>query len=95
MIGHRRSIGRQDVLHRTVGPHRAAVEQQCLGTQRCDGVQLMADVEDGPPLGRGIAHLLYRAPLEVGVTHAEHFVDDEDLGLQVGGDGERQAHVHA
>jgi hypothetical protein len=95
MIGHRRSIGGQDVLHRTVGAHRAAVEQQRLGTQRRDGVQLVADVEDGPPLGRGIAHLLHRASLEVGVTHAEHLVDDEDLGLQVGGDGERQAHVHA
>lgn len=74
-----------------VSAHRATVQQQCFGTQGRDGVQLVADVQDGPPLGRGVAHLLHRAPLEVGVAHAEHLVDDEDFGFEVGSDGERQS----
>ena len=33
--------------------------------------------------------------LEFGVTDGQHLVDEQDLGLEVGGDREREAHVHA
>ncbi len=33
--------------------------------------------------------------LEAGVADGERFVDDEDVGLHVGGDGEGEAHDHA
>ena len=33
--------------------------------------------------------------LELGVADREHLVDEQDLGLEVRGDRERQAHVHA
>jgi hypothetical protein len=33
--------------------------------------------------------------LEVGIAHRQHLVDQQDVGLQKGGDGETQAHLHA
>jgi hypothetical protein len=32
--------------------------------------------------------------LELGVAHGQDLVDHQDVGLQVGGDGERQTQVH-
>ena len=55
----------------------------------------MRDEENGPP---GVAELLHApeaAPLELGVADGEHLVDEQDLGLEVRGDGEREPDVHA
>ena len=44
------------------------------------------------------AELLHAAeapPLELGVADREHLVDEQDLRLEMGGDRERQPHVHA
>ena len=42
-----------------------------------------------------VAHLAEAPALELGVTDREHLVDDEDLGLEVRGDREREPHRHA
>ena len=42
-----------------------------------------------------LLHPAEAAPLELGVADGEHLVDEQDLGLEVRGDREREAHVHA
>ena len=51
--------------------------------------------DDRPPFARDLAHLAERLALEGGVADREHLVDEQDLGLEVGGHGEGQAHRHA
>jgi hypothetical protein len=44
------------------------------------------------------AHFVHFAQaflLEFRVAHRQHFVDDEDVGFEVRGDGEREPHIHA
>ena len=55
----------------------------------------MRDVEE-----RGaVPHDLFDPPeallLEVGVADRQHLVDQQDVGLQEGGNGETQPHLHA
>ena len=46
------------------------------------------------PLLRHVLHLAQALLLELGVADRQHFVHDQDLRVQVRGDGERQADVH-
>ena len=41
-----------------------------------------------------LVHLPQRLALEGGVADGEHLVDEQDLRLEVGGDGEGQPHRH-
>lgn len=57
---------------------------------------VVADEEDGAAfLVGGFVHAVEALALEVGVADGEDFVHDEDVGVEVGGDGESQADVHA
>ena len=47
------------------------------------------------PLSLDLAHLAEAAPLELDVADGEDLVDQEHVGLQVGGDGEAEPQVHA
>ena len=42
-----------------------------------------------------LAHLAEALALERRVADREHLVDEQDLRLEVGGDGEGEPHVHA
>ena len=42
-----------------------------------------------------LGHAAQAAALELGVAHGEHLVDQQDVGVEVRGDGERQPQVHA
>ena len=55
----------------------------------------MAHKQHRATLARHIAHLAQALLLELGVAHRQHLVHQQDLRFQVGGDGERQPHVHA
>ena len=47
------------------------------------------------PAGFGhVPHFPQALFLEGGIAHRQHFVDQQDLRLQVGGDGKGQAHLH-
>ena len=46
------------------------------------------------PCSRDLAHLPQRLALEGGVADREHLVDEQDLRLEVGGDGEGEPHRH-
>ena len=47
------------------------------------------------PASRDLVHLAQRLALEGGVADREHLVDEQDLRLEVGGDGEGEPHRHA
>ena len=47
------------------------------------------------PCLRDVAHFPEALLLERGVADGEHFVDEQDLGLEMRGDRERQPQVHA
>ena len=56
---------------------------------------LVRHEDDRPP---GLAQVLHppeAPPLELGVADREHLVDEQDLRLEVRGDREGKAHVHA
>jgi len=55
----------------------------------------VADEQDGASLTRNVAHLADALLLECLITHGKHFIDEQDLRLQVRGDGEREAEIHA
>ena len=72
------------------------VEDDAPGAKVADGAHVVGDEEDGAALGVGnVLHLADGFLLEFGVTDGEDFVDDEDLGVKVCGDGKAEANGHA
>ena len=72
-----------------------AVEEEGPLAELLHGVHVVADEEDRAPAAAHLAHLPQAPLLELRVADREHLVHHQDLGLQVGGHGEGQAHVHA
>ena len=66
-----------------------------MGAEPLDRLEVVADEEDRAALRAHVVHLAEALLLERGVADREHLVDEEDLGLEVRGDGEREAQVHA
>ena len=60
-------------------------------TSAADGHEVVAHEQDRKALRSDISDLLEAASLELLVTDGEHFVDDQDLRLEMRGDGERRA----
>ncbi len=83
------SLGRPDP------PDPALVEPHRRRAQAGHGVHVVADEQHGAAAALDLVHLAEAATLELDVAHGEHLVDEQDLGLHVGGDGEAEAQVHA
>ena len=47
------------------------------------------------PSPRDLVHLAQALLLELGVADRQHLVDDQDFRLEMRGDGEGEAHIHA
>src|SRR5581483_594641 len=56
---------------------------------------VMADKEHGAATAGDGAYFAEAFLLECSIADGEHFVDDEDFGFKVRGDGKGEAHVHA
>ncbi len=74
---------------------RASVKKHASLGERTHRRQVVAHEEDRAARRRDVAHLAEALLLELRVADGEHLVDEQDLGLEVGGDGEREPHVHA
>ena len=72
-----------------------AVEQDRPVAEPRDRLHVVRDEEHRPAGGAEVLHPPEAAPLELGVAHGQHLVDEQDLGLEVRGDREREPHVHA
>src|SRR5712692_4156000 len=58
-------------------------------------IELMADKNDRSAGAGHVAHFAEAFLLEVDVADGEDFIDEEDFRLEMGGDGESEADVHA
>ncbi len=54
----------------------------------------MADENDRATRTTDLFHLAHAAPLELRVADGQHLVDEQDVGLDVSSDGERESEVH-
>src|SRR6187431_2854573 len=57
-------------------------------------LNVMRDQHDGLTAAADLLDALDALFLKLGVAHGKDFVDEQDLRLDVGGDRERQPHVH-
>jgi hypothetical protein len=55
----------------------------------------MTDKKDCATTGRNVLHLIEALLLKCVVTDCKHFVNDQNLRLQMGGDCKSQANIHA
>ena len=62
---------------------------------RCTAESWWRDEHDRAPAARDVVHLAEALALELGVADGEHLVDEQDVGVEVRGDREGEAHVHA
>ena len=76
-------------------PNSSGLQPHGRRAQPHHGVHVVADEEDGPATRLDLAHLPEALALELDVADGQHLVDEQDLGLHVGGDGEAEAQVHA
>ena len=63
--------------------------------QAGDRTHVVAHEDDGPPLLRDVPHLAQAFLLKRRVPHGQDLVHQDDLRLEMGGDGEGQAQIHA
>ncbi|HEY6776296.1 MAG TPA: hypothetical protein VI122_07275, partial [Thermoleophilaceae bacterium] len=73
----------------------AAVDPNDAITKSSDRAEVMTDEENGSALVGEFGHPCDATALELGVADGEDFVDDDDVGFEVGGDGEGEPQVHA
>ena len=84
-----------DVSCRTIRENAATIEEHHSTAHGCHSRKVVTDEDYGAPAVRYILHLAEALALEGKIAYGKHFIHNEDLGLQVRGDGEREPHVHA
>ena len=85
---------RNDLIARPSSPHWPAVEQDRAVAEPRDRCMLWETKSTVRPELPNVLHATEAPPLELGVADGEHLVDEQDLGLEVRGDRERESHVH-
>src|SRR5437660_11696241 len=75
--------------------YAAVVNPQDALAEAANLVELMGDEDNGAAGAGDVAHSAEAFFLKVDVADGEDFVDEEDFRLEMGGDGESQADVHA
>src|SRR5579885_2869087 len=73
----------------------AAGEDDAARAEGVDGSHAVRDEDDGAAGAGDIAHFAEAFFLEVDVADGEDFIDEEDFGFEVSGDGESETDVHA
>ena len=84
-----------DVERRAVAHHACRDRARACGGRSRDVVERVRAEEDRLPLLLELADLVDALLLKVAVADRQRLVDDEDVGIDVDGDRERQPHVHA
>jgi hypothetical protein len=62
-----------------VGGTSPRLEPDRPTAQAFDRRHVVAHEQDRSPARRGLAHLAHATPLELGVAHGQHLVDDQDV----------------
>ena len=71
------------------------LEQEGPRAEAADAARLWLTKMTVRPSLRDVLHLAEALVLELGVADREHLVDEQDLRLEVRGDGEYEAHLHS
>ena len=82
------------LARRPVEGDRALPQQDRPVAQPLDGLRVVRDEEDRPAAALELGDLAEALALELLVADREHLVEQQDVGLDVRGDGEAEAHVH-
>ena len=80
---------------RPVADNETRTEMDRARTKRLNGSHVMADKQHGSSCAGDFGHFAKAFFLKLGVADRQDFVDNENLGLEMGGDGEGEAHIHA
>ena len=75
--------------------HGAVVDDDRAGAELEDRRQVVRDEHQRDAARDQLAHPLDALVLERGVADAQHLVDEQDVGIEVGGDREAEPRVHA
>ena len=86
---------RDDLLARAVADDATTLEQDRAVAQLGDRLQVVGHEDHRAAGVAEVLHPAEAARLELGVADGQHLVDEQDLGLEVRRDGEREPHVHA
>ncbi len=73
----------------------AGVEHADAPADRLNGRPGVRDEQDRPPRGEKALQRRHALPLELFVADGENFVEQEDVGIEIGGNREAEPHVHA
>ncbi len=73
---------------------RPAVDLDRAVAQLRDCGELVRDEDHRAPGAAELLHAAEATALELGVADGEHLVDEQDLRLEMSGDGESETHVH-
>src|SRR5271165_1914071 len=88
-------VGGDDFVGVAVLADLAVVDPDYAVAESADLVELVGDEDHGTAGAGHVAHFAEAFFLEIYVADGQDFVDEEDFGFEVGGDGEGQADVHA
>ncbi len=81
-----------DLAAGPVADDAASLKQDRPIAKLSDRLHLMRNEDDRATRGAQVLHAPEAALLELGVADREHLVDEEDLGLEMSSDRERQPH---
>ena len=76
-------------------PDPAGVEPQRFVAESFDDAQRVRDEEDGLAAAPELGELVEALVGEAFVTDRQHLVDQQQVGIDVDGDGKAEPHVHA
>ena len=87
-------VSADDVMCRSHRRHASAVDQDGAIRQLLDRAQIVRHQDHRRPTLLELLDPPHASCLELGVAHRQHLVDEKDVGLEMCGDREPQAHVH-
>jgi len=93
--GHGGFVRGDDFVGGAVEANGAVVDPEDTVAEAANLIELMGNEDDGAAGAGDVAHFAEAFLLEVEVADGENLIDEENFRLEMGGDGERQADVHA
>src|ERR1700688_1137721 len=85
LFAHRSFISVDNSIRRARLANRGSVNPHNAMTEAAYRIKLMADEDDGAALLGDVAHFAHALFLKVDVAHRQHFVDQQNLRLQMRG----------
>ena len=92
---HVEEVGVDDALRVALQPREAAVEPERLVAEPRHEIQRVRDQQHRPAATAELSELVEALVRKGFVADGQHFVDEQDVGIDMNGHGEPEPHVHA